>query len=123
MRRLSTHAATIGKSSTTPRFPKTASTKQSQLSSVGSLRLASVDDASSPVQALSLAVLAGPRFHSNGHQTAGAAQFIRSHAFHSTNTRSVIRITREADILGSVLSSTLSRELLLLSVNSSRDDL
>ena len=65
-----------------------------------------------------MAVRAGSRFESE----AGVAHAIKNFAFKSTKDRSALRIVREAELNGGVLSASLSREHLFLTAEFLKGD-
>mgnify|MGYP002713561787 FL=1 len=71
-----------------------------------------------PVASVTVAVRAGPRFESE----AGVAHALKNFAFRSTKDRSALRIVRETELNGGVLSASLSREHLLLTAEFLKGD-
>ena len=71
-----------------------------------------------PVASITVAVRAGPRFES----LAGVAHALKYFAFKSTKERSALRIVREAELNGGVLSASLNREHLLLTAEFLKGD-
>ncbi|SHO78875.1 Similar to S.cerevisiae protein QCR2 (Subunit 2 of ubiquinol cytochrome-c reductase (Complex III)) [Malassezia sympodialis ATCC 42132] len=71
-----------------------------------------------PVASITVAVRAGPRFESQ----AGVAHALKNFAFKSTKERSALRIVREAELNGGVLSASLNREHLLLTAEFLKGD-
>lgn len=67
---------------------------------------------------VTVAVRAGPRFESE----AGVAHALKNFAFRSTKDRSALRIVRETELNGGVLSASLSREHLLLTAEFLKGD-
>jgi len=65
-----------------------------------------------------VAARAGPRYEPN----AGAAHALKNFAFKSTKERSALRIVRETELNGGVLSATMSREHLLLTAEFLKSD-
>lgn len=65
-----------------------------------------------------MAARAGPRFETQ----AGVAHALKNFAFKSTKERSALRIVREAELNGGVLSATLTREHLLLTADFLKGD-
>ena len=65
-----------------------------------------------------MAARAGPRYEPN----AGAAHALKNFAFKSTKERSALRIVRETELNGGVLSATMSREHLLLTAEFLKSD-
>eukprot|EP00158_Paraphelidium_tribonemae_P004094 Partr_v1_DN26566_c0_g1_i1_m3420 putative ubiquinol-cytochrome c reductase core protein II len=98
-------------------FPKTRNAAQTS----NGILLASVEDQQSPISSLALVLPSGTRMQSA--EQIGAANWLKFNAFKTTNTQSSIKITRESEILGHSLSTTLTRESLVLQVDFRRDDL
>lgn len=73
---------------------------------------------SAPVASVTVAVRAGPGYE----QEAGVAHALKNFAFKSTNERSALRIVREAELNGGVLTSSLSREHLFLTAEFLKGD-
>ncbi|KAI3647823.1 hypothetical protein MP228_008044 [Amoeboaphelidium protococcarum] len=86
------------------------------------IRVATVEDQHSPVSTVSVSLNCGPMYQ-QGVKQVGFAQWLKFQAFKSTNTRSTIRITKEADLLGQHLSAHLDRSQLTLSIDCQRDDI
>ncbi|KDE05553.1 hypothetical protein MVLG_04050 [Microbotryum lychnidis-dioicae p1A1 Lamole] len=75
----------------------------------GGIKIAA-SDVGSPTAAISVVVKAGSRYET----APGLAHVLRNSLFKATNKRSAIRLVRETEMLGGVLSSSLSREHLVL---------
>ena len=86
------------------------------------MQVVSSDDKQSPISSLALVVNAGTRFQ-EGQAQQGIAQWLKAYGFKTTNHRSTIRITREAEIMGHCLSTGLTRENIFYQVEFRRDDL
>ncbi|WFD35378.1 ubiquinol-cytochrome c reductase core subunit 1 [Malassezia cuniculi] len=82
-----------------------------------SIPVAAINE-SAPVVSLTVAARAGPRFQ-NGE---GVAHALKNFAFKSTNQRSALRIIREAELNGGVLSASLTPEIVLLTANFLKGD-
>ncbi|CAG8528146.1 5206_t:CDS:2 [Acaulospora morrowiae] len=80
----------------------------------------SVED-NTPASSVALVVKAGPRAETT--DSAGAAHFLKNFAFKNTSARTAFRTTREAELLGGVLSANLTRESLIISAEFLREDL
>lgn len=81
------------------------------------LKVAAVDHGQA-LSAVTLLVKAGSRYEPQ----QGAAHLLKNYAFKATAQRSELRIAREAELFGGVLSSTLSREHLAISAEFLRGD-
>lgn len=77
-----------------------------------------VKNETAPVASITVAARAGPRFESE----AGVAHALKNFAFRSTKDRSALRIVREAELNGGVLSATMTREHLLLTAEFLKGD-
>ncbi|ORX87166.1 hypothetical protein K493DRAFT_359948 [Basidiobolus meristosporus CBS 931.73] len=75
----------------------------------------------SPVASLSVVVGAGSRSESSSN--LGVAHHLKNFAFKNTNKRSALRITREAELQGAFLTTSLGRESLVYSAEFLREDL
>ncbi|ORY73890.1 Metalloenzyme, LuxS/M16 peptidase-like protein [Protomyces lactucae-debilis] len=80
--------------------------------------VASRDDGR-PTTSLSVVIRAGSRFESS----PGVAHLLEKFAFQSTEKRSALRITREAELIGATLSSQITREHIILGAQFLREDL
>lgn len=87
-------------------------------SDVGGIKVASRDVAG-PTTKLAVIAKAGTRYQPSPGLTLGLEQF----AFKSTQRRSGLRITREAELLGGQLSAYHTRECLVIEAKFLRDDL
>ncbi|KDQ11192.1 hypothetical protein BOTBODRAFT_114630 [Botryobasidium botryosum FD-172 SS1] len=76
---------------------------------VAGLKVATLNNGQ-PTASISLIVKAGSRFESK----PGVAHALKNFAFKNTSDKSSLRIVREAELFGGVLSSTLGREHLAL---------
>ncbi|RHZ75744.1 hypothetical protein Glove_209g163 [Diversispora epigaea] len=74
-----------------------------------------------PASSVAVVVKAGPRAESAN--SVGAAHFLKNFAFKETQKRTSFRTIREAELLGGVLSSNLTRETLIYSAEFLREDL
>ncbi|QRV85362.1 ubiquinol-cytochrome C reductase core subunit 2 [Ceratobasidium sp. AG-Ba] len=83
----------------------------------GGLKVAAVDHGH-PLSAVTLLVKAGSRYEPQ----QGIAHLLKNFAFKATNQRSELRIAREAELFGGVLSSTLTREHLAITAEFLRGD-
>lgn len=79
--------------------------------------VAAVNEAA-PVVSLTVAARAGSRYEG----TEGAAHALKNFAFKSTNQRSALRIVRETELNGGVLSAALTPELILLTADCLKGD-
>jgi len=82
-----------------------------------SLKVAAVDNGQ-PTSSVTLVLKAGSRFET----TPGAAHVLKNFAFKGTSQRSALRIVRESELHGGVLSATLGREYLALTAEFLRGD-
>ncbi|KAL1919466.1 uncharacterized protein VTP21DRAFT_2159 [Calcarisporiella thermophila] len=93
-----------------------------QVSSVSNgVRVATSDDNLSGVSSLSLVVPAGSRYESAGN--AGVAHFLKNFGFRNNAKRTAFRITRETELLGGQLTSSLGRENIVYTAQFLKDDL
>ncbi|CAG8711908.1 15750_t:CDS:2, partial [Acaulospora colombiana] len=76
---------------------------------VGGIKVAAVDNGQ-PSASITFLVKAGPRHESK----TGIAHILKNYAFKNTSDRSALRIARETELYGGVLTSTLGREHLAL---------
>ncbi|GAA6028052.1 hypothetical protein JCM8097_001849 [Rhodosporidiobolus ruineniae] len=84
---------------------------------VGGVKVAAADQGL-PTASISVVVKAGAR-----HEPApGVAHVLKNSLLRSSNKRSAIRLVREAEALGGVLSSSLSREFLVLTAEFLKGD-
>ncbi|KAJ7281815.1 Metalloenzyme, LuxS/M16 peptidase-like protein [Mycena rebaudengoi] len=81
------------------------------------LKVAAIDTAQ-PTVSVTFLAKAGPRYQ----QKQGVAHALKNFAFKGTEERSALATVREAELLGGVLSSTLSREHLALTAEFLRGD-
>ncbi|VVT47067.1 uncharacterized protein SAPINGB_P001527 [Magnusiomyces paraingens] len=72
-----------------------------------------------PVSKVSVVVKAGSRYGS----TPGVAHLLEKFAFKNTANRSALRLVRESELLGGELSSSISRENIVLTSSFLREDL
>ncbi|KAE8224629.1 hypothetical protein CF319_g2517 [Tilletia indica] len=82
-----------------------------------SIQVAAVDDGA-PVTTVTFALKAGPRYES----APGVAHALKNSFFKSTEKRSALALIREVELYGGVLSSSLSKEHLLLTAEFLRGD-
>ncbi|KAL9933563.1 hypothetical protein V8E36_007739 [Tilletia maclaganii] len=82
-----------------------------------SIQIAAADDGA-PVTTVTIALKAGPRYES----APGVAHALKGSFFKSTGTRSALALIREVELYGGVLSSSLSKEHLLLTAEFLRGD-
>ncbi|CAD6893043.1 unnamed protein product [Tilletia controversa] len=82
-----------------------------------SVQVAAVDDGA-PVTTVTFALKAGPRYES----APGVAHALKNSFFKSTDKRSALALIREVELYGGVLSSSLSKEHLLLTAEFLRGD-
>ncbi|KAK9763072.1 ubiquinol-cytochrome c reductase core subunit 1 [Basidiobolus ranarum] len=75
----------------------------------------------SPVASLSVVVGAGSRAEDSSN--LGVAHHLKNFGFKNTNKRSALRITREAELQGAFLTTSLGRESLVYSAEFLREDL
>ncbi|KAK0530830.1 ubiquinol-cytochrome c reductase core subunit 1 [Tilletia horrida] len=85
--------------------------------SADSIQVAAADDGA-PVTTVAVALKAGPRYES----APGVAHALKSSFFKSTEKRSALALIREVELYGGVLSSSLSKEHLLLTAEFLRGD-
>ncbi|KAK0532751.1 ubiquinol-cytochrome c reductase core subunit 1 [Tilletia horrida] len=85
--------------------------------SADSIQVAAADDGA-PVTTVTVALKAGPRYES----APGVAHALKSSFFKSTEKRSALALIREVELYGGVLSSSLSKEHLLLTAEFLRGD-
>ncbi|KAM0754956.1 LuxS/MPP-like metallohydrolase [Meredithblackwellia eburnea MCA 4105] len=86
-------------------------------SSAAGVKLASFADPA-PTASVSVVVKAGSRYET----APGLAAVLKSSLFKSTEKRSAIRLVRESELFGGVLSTTLSREHLILTAEFLKGD-
>lgn len=72
-----------------------------------------------PVSKVSVVVKAGSRYNT----VPGVAHILEEFAFKNTAKRSALRLVRESELLGGQLSSTISRENIVLTATFLREDL
>ncbi|OLL24007.1 Cytochrome b-c1 complex subunit 2, mitochondrial [Neolecta irregularis DAH-3] len=82
------------------------------------IKIASRDDGR-PTAALSVVVRAGSRYQ----PIPGLAHILERFAFKSTSERTALRITRESELLGGKLSSSVTRDSIILTAEFLREDL
>ncbi|KAK0549123.1 ubiquinol-cytochrome c reductase core subunit 1 [Tilletia horrida] len=82
-----------------------------------SIQVAAADDGA-PVTTVTVALKAGPRYET----AAGVAHALKSSFFKSTQKRTALALIREVELYGGVLSSSLSKEHLLLTAEFLRGD-
>ncbi|GAA5869200.1 hypothetical protein JCM16303_000388 [Sporobolomyces ruberrimus] len=75
-------------------------------------------ETSAPTSAISLIIKAGSRYE----PAPGVAHVLKNSLFKNTNKRSQIQLVRETELLGGVLSSSLSREHLILTAEFLKGD-
>ncbi|PWN51971.1 putative QCR2-40 kDa ubiquinol cytochrome-c reductase core protein 2 [Violaceomyces palustris] len=83
----------------------------------GSINVAAADDGA-PTSTITVAVKAGPRYEA----VPGAAHVLKDFLFKSTDKRSALRLIRETELNGGVLSTSLTKEHLLLTAEFLRGD-
>ncbi|PVG00657.1 putative QCR2-40 kDa ubiquinol cytochrome-c reductase core protein 2 [Serendipita vermifera] len=84
---------------------------------VSGIKVAAVDNGQ-PSASITFLVKAGPR-----HETkTGIAHILKNYAFKNTSDRSALRIARETELYGGVLTSTLGREHLALTAEFLKGD-
>jgi len=81
------------------------------------IKVATLDEGL-PTSAITVAVKAGSRYESQ----PGLSHVLKNFVFKNTNKRSALRIIRETELLGGVLSSSLTREHLFLTAECMRGD-
>ncbi|BGP14442.1 ubiquinol-cytochrome c reductase core subunit 1 [Rhodosporidiobolus nylandii] len=84
---------------------------------VNGVKVASVDEGA-PTAAISVVVKAGSRYE----PAPGVAHVLKNSLFKANNKRSQIRLVRETEALGGVLSTSLSREHLVLTAEFLKGD-
>lgn len=89
-----------------------------QVSDAQGIKVATRDDGG-PTTTLALVVKAGSRYESE----PGLAHALSNFSFKSTSDRSTLRLQRESELLGSFLSSSVSRENIVLKAKFLRADL
>ncbi|KAF4123627.1 ubiquinol-cytochrome c reductase core subunit 2 [Geosmithia morbida] len=99
-------------------FAAAASSGAFETSDISGLKVAS-RDTQGPATKLALVSKAGTRYQPLPGLTVGLSEF----AFKNTQRRSALRITRESELLGGRLSSSHTRESLVLEANFLRADL
>ncbi|KAL8280135.1 hypothetical protein RQP46_007465 [Phenoliferia psychrophenolica] len=99
-----------------PTLARAYATELSQSSASG-VKLASFAD-SAPTSSISVLVKAGTRYET----APGLAAVLKSAVFKGTNKRSAIRLVRETEMLGGVLSASLTREHLVLTAEFLKGD-
>ncbi|GAA5976477.1 hypothetical protein JCM5350_001704 [Sporobolomyces pararoseus] len=75
-------------------------------------------ETAAPTSAISLVIKAGSRYE----PAPGVAHVLKNSLFKNTNKRSQIQLVRETELLGGVLSSSLSREHLILTAEFLKGD-
>ncbi|KAK4045999.1 ubiquinol-cytochrome c reductase core subunit 1 [Microbotryomycetes sp. JL201] len=88
------------------------------VSDVSGVKVAASDDVAAPTGALSVVVKAGSRYEPQ----PGVAHCLKNALFKGTNQRSALRLVRETEALGGVLSASLSREHLILTAEFIKGD-
>ncbi|CAO1626224.1 unnamed protein product [Parajaminaea phylloscopi] len=83
----------------------------------GAIPVAAVDDGSATAS-VTVAVRAGPRYET----TPGVANALKHFLFKSTSKRSALRLVRESELYGGLLSATLSKENLYITAEFLRGD-
>ncbi|KAF8934597.1 Metalloenzyme, LuxS/M16 peptidase-like protein [Dissophora ornata] len=83
------------------------------------VKVAALDE-SSPTASVSLVINAGARFEPK--DKAGIAHFVKNFGFKNTGNRSAFRITRETELVGGVLSSSLGRETVSFTAECLKED-
>lgn len=81
------------------------------------IKVATIDEGA-PTSAITVALKAGSRYEA----LPGLSHVLKNFVFKGTNKRSALRLTRETELLGGVLSSTLTREHLFLTAEFMRGD-
>ncbi|KAK9478964.1 Metalloenzyme, LuxS/M16 peptidase-like protein [Lipomyces japonicus] len=76
-------------------------------------------DVSSPVTTLSFVIKAGSRYST----TPGVAHALQRFAFQNTKNRSGFRLTRETELHGGALTSTITRDSIILTARFLKEDL
>ncbi|KAK0748541.1 Metalloenzyme, LuxS/M16 peptidase-like protein [Apiosordaria backusii] len=100
-------------------FAAAASPKASyEPTTIAGVKVASRDD-NGPTTRLAVVAKAGTRYEPRPGLTVGLEEF----AYKSTNKRSALRITREAELLGGQLTAYHTREALVLQASFLREDL
>ncbi|KAM0788256.1 hypothetical protein ACM66B_001407 [Microbotryomycetes sp. NB124-2] len=82
------------------------------------VKVAASDDVAAPTGALSVVIKAGSRYEPQ----PGVAHCLKNALFKGTNQRSALRLVRETEALGGVLSASLSREHLILTAEFIKGD-
>ncbi|WFD33078.1 ubiquinol-cytochrome c reductase core subunit 1 [Malassezia sp. CBS 17886] len=100
-----------------PKALRTAGASRSLATSAGPIPIA-VQREGAPVTSVTVAVRAGSRYEPN----AGVAHALKNFGFKSTKERSSLRIVREVELNGGVLSASLSKEHLFLTADFLRGD-
>lgn len=85
---------------------------------VAGVKVVARDDGRATSQ-ISVVIKAGSRYNS----TPGLAHILEKFAFKNTSNRSALRLVRETELLGGQLSTSLSRENLVLTAKFLREDL
>ncbi|KAF5096961.1 hypothetical protein DV451_004018 [Geotrichum candidum] len=85
---------------------------------VSGVKVISRDDGRTTSQ-VSVIIKAGSRYNT----TPGLAHILEKFAFKNTSNRSALRLTRETELLGGQLSTSLSRENIVLTAKFLREDL
>lgn len=83
----------------------------------GAIPVAAADDGA-PTSSVTVAVRAGPRYES----TPGVANALKNFLFKSTSKRSALRLVRESELYGGLLSASLSKEHLFVTAEFLRGD-
>lgn len=86
---------------------------------VAGIKVLSRDDGR-PTSSVSVVVNAGSKYNNS---TPGLAHILEKFAFANTSNRSALRLTRESELLGGQLSTSLSRDNLVLTAKFLREDL
>ncbi|KAK9457153.1 Metalloenzyme, LuxS/M16 peptidase-like protein [Dipodascopsis uninucleata] len=87
-------------------------------STVDGIKIAA-KDIGGPITTLSFVIKAGSRYSS----TPGVAHALQRFAFQNTAERSGLRLTRESELQGATLTSTLGRDSIVLTARFLREDL
>ncbi|KAG2178775.1 hypothetical protein INT43_001621 [Umbelopsis isabellina] len=101
-------------------YSAAAAANGAQISSAkNGIKVASVQDASATA-GLAVVVKGGVRGENSSN--AGVSHFLKNYGFKNTNNRTALRIVREAEIAGAVLSSSLTRESIVYSAEFLKGD-
>ncbi|RIA99138.1 Metalloenzyme, LuxS/M16 peptidase-like protein [Glomus cerebriforme] len=80
----------------------------------------SIED-NAPASSVAVVVKAGSRAESTDN--VGVAHFLKNFAFRNTKDKTTFKLTRQAELLGGILSANLTRESLIISSEFLREDL